>query len=149
MDFEAVLISTAAFAMIAVVVAVVARTRQRGSEIRAEVQAKLIERFSSAPEFLSFIQTEEGKKFLGQVESAPKLNTRDRIIRVMARSLVVGSLGVGFLIIGFLPQTDNGFCVVAGFLLLTLGGGLFFSALLSLKLSRDWGLMDNEPPTNS
>jgi len=148
MEFEPVLISIGAFAMIAIVMATLARARQRSNEVRAEVQGKLIEKFSSAPEFLTFIQTDEGKKFLGNMESGPKLNARDRIIRVMARALIVGSLGIGFLIIGFLPQTTNDFCIVTGFLLITLGGGMFLSALLSLKLSRDWGLMD-QPPTNS
>src|SRR5581483_2113013 len=136
MAFDSVyLIPIAAFAMIAVVVISIAKTRQRSSEVRAEVQSKLIERFSSAPEFLTFIQTEEGKKFLGHFESSPKLNARDRIIRVMGRALVVGSVGIGFLIIGFLPQTYE-FCIISGFLLMALGGGLFLSALLSLKLSR-------------
>jgi len=79
------------------------------------------------------------------MEQAPKLNARDRIVRGMSKSVVIGLLGVGFLIIGFIPATYNEFCIIVGFLLLALGLGMLLSALVSLKLSRSWGLMEEEP----
>ena len=133
-------------AMVTIIVVAIARARQRRTELQAEVQEKLIDRFGSAPELIAFLKSPEGRKFLGDIESGPKLNARDRIIRGMGKSIITGLLGVGFLIIGFLPTTANDFCVVTGFLLIALGLGFFLSALLSLKLSRNWGLMDEDAP---
>ena len=133
------------FVMITIIVAISVRAKQRRAEIYADVQTKLIDKFSSAPELLTFLKTDEGRRFIGEIERAPKLNARDRIIRGMGKSIVIGLLGAGFLIIGFLPATYNEFCIVVGFLLLALGLGMLGSSLLSLKLSRSWGLMEEDP----
>ena len=132
-------------AMITLIIIFIARGRERRVQMHAEVQTKLIDKFSSAPELIAFLKSDEGRRFLGEIESGPRLNARDRIIRGMGKALVTGAVGVGFLVIGFLPATSNEFCIVVGFLLLTLGVGLFLSALLSLRLSRSWGLMEQEP----
>ena len=116
------------FAMITLIVAIATRAKQRRAEIYAEVQTKLIDKFGSAPELLTFLKSEEGRKFLGEIERAPKLNARDRIVRGMGKAVVIGLLCVGFL-------------------LLALGLGMLFSSLLSLKLSRDWGLMEQQETT--
>jgi len=140
------ILGPASFMMITLIVMVVAKTKQKNAEAHAAVQAKLIDKFGTAPELITFLKSDEGRKFLGDIEAAPKMNARDRIIRGMGKALITGFLGFGFLVIGFLPVTSNEFSVVVGFLLLTLGAGFFFSALLSLKLSRSWGLMEPDSP---
>jgi hypothetical protein len=132
-------------AMVTVIVIAAVKGKERRTQLQADVQTKLIDKFGSAPELLAFLKTEEGRQFLGEIESGPKRSARDRIIRGIGKSLTTSMVGLGFLIIGFLPATSNEFCMVVGFLLLFLGLGLFLSALLSLKLSRNWGLMDQEP----
>jgi hypothetical protein len=135
----------ASMAMITIIIVAAVRGKERRTQLQAEVQTKLIDKFGSAPELLAFLKTDEGRQFLGEIESGPKRSARDRIIRGIGKSLVATMVGIGFLIIGFLPATYNEFCIVVGFLTLFLGVGLFLSALLSLKLSRNWGLMDQEP----
>jgi hypothetical protein len=135
----------AAMAMITIVIVAAVRGKERRVQRQTEVQAKLIDRFGSAPELLAFLKTEEGRQFLGEIESGPKRSARDRIIRGIGKSVVITMVGIGFLILGFLPATYNEFSIFVGFLLLCLGVGLFLSALLSLKLSRNWGLMDQDP----
>jgi len=132
-------------AMVTVIVIAAVRGKERRTQLQADVQTNLIDKFGSAPDLLAFLKTEEGRQFLGELESGPKRSARDRIIRGIGKSLTTSMVGLGFLIIGFLPATSNEFCIVVGFLLLFLGVGLFLSALLSLKLSRNWGLMDQEP----
>ena len=109
-----IMLGIGSFVMITIIVAIAARAKQRRAEIYADVQTKLIDKFSSAPELLTFLKTEEGRKFLGEIERAPKLGARDRIVRGMGKSVVIG---------------------------------LLFSSLLSLKLSRSWGLMEEQEPT--
>ena len=138
------IVGPASFAMITVIVIVAVKSKERRAQYQAEVQTKLIDRFGSAPELLAFLKTDEGRQFLGEIESGPKRSARDRIIRGMGKSIVIGLLGTGFLIIGFLPATYNEFCIVVGFLLLFLGVGMLLSSLLALKLSRSWGLMEQE-----
>ncbi|HJW95440.1 MAG TPA: hypothetical protein VJ901_17615 [Thermoanaerobaculia bacterium] len=134
----------AGMAMVTIIIVAAVRGKERRAQMQAGVQTKLIDKFGSAPELLAFLKTDEGRQFLGEIESGPKRSARDRIIRGIGKSLVITMVGLGFLIIGFLPATYNEFCIVTGFLLLFLGAGLFLSALLSLKLSRNWGLMDQE-----
>jgi hypothetical protein len=130
------------FACIAFIVAVTARSRQRQAELRAEVQSRLIDKFSSAPEIVTFLQSPEGKHFLGGIESMPAMTARDRIIRTMSKAVVLSLLGVGFLACCIWPETRNEGFFIAGCILLALGVGYFLSALVSLKLSRNWGLME-------
>ena len=132
-------------AMVTIIIVAAVKGKERRTQLQADVQTKLIDKFGSAPELLAFLKTDEGRQFLGEIESGPKLSARDRIIRGIGKSLVIAMVGLGFLIIGFLPATSNEFCIIVGFLMMFLGVGLFLSALLSLKLSRNWGLMDQEP----
>lgn len=138
------IVGPASFAMITAIIIVAVKSKERRAQYQAEVQTKLIDRFGSAPELLAFLKTDEGRQFLGEIESGPKRSATDRIIRGMGKSIVIGLLGTGFLIIGFLPATYNEFCIVVGFLLLFLGVGMLLSSLLALKLSRSWGLMEQE-----
>jgi hypothetical protein len=137
-----IIISVALFAMVGFIVAVKARARQRQAELQAQVQTRLIERFGSAPELVTFLQTPEGKDFLGGVQSAPALHARDRIVSTMGRAIILGLLGLGFLAMCIWDETRNEGFVIAGCILLALGIGYFLAGLLSIKLSRNWGLMD-------
>ena len=118
---------------IGMVIAIVyagAATRQHKAKLRAEVQMKLIDRFGSAAEFIQFVQSDEGKRFLGD----PPTVARSNYVGGIRNGIMLGCIGLGFAVIG-VAQHDTGWLVPA-FILLGVGGGFFASSMVSMKLAR-------------
>lgn len=118
------------FTMVVVITTVAAQTKQRRAQLRAEVQMKLIDRFGTANEFIQFIQSEEGRRFLGD---APRL-ARANYIGGIRTGIVLACIGFGFAVIGLVDH-DTGWFIPA-FILLGIGGGFFASSMVSMKIAR-------------
>ncbi|MCU1349329.1 MAG: hypothetical protein JWO56_2359 [Acidobacteria bacterium] len=137
------------FFMVVAIVYVTTHSRQQRARYHADVQTKLIERFGTAPELVTFLQSEEGRQFLGAVEAAPKYLAGDRILSGVRKAIVLSFLGAGFLLLCIPESIRNEGFMVAGGVLLALGLGYFVSTLVSLKLSRSWGLVTSHDPANA
>jgi hypothetical protein len=127
---------------IALIVWTVTKARQRRAEMQAEVQTRMIDKFSSAPEFVAFLQSDAGKHFASTFEEVPRAHARDRILGGVTRSVVLTVLGLGFLAICLTEARDTGF-IIAGCILLALGLGYFIATIASFRLSKSWGLLPN------
>ena len=119
-------------AMVVLIVYFVARSRQRRIEVQAEVQAKLLDRFGSAPELIDFLHSPAGKQFVTGVQSAPAILTRERLMSGFSRSIILSMLGAAFLLLTFFYDDD--FAIPAA-ILLSLGVGYLIATLVSYKLS--------------
>ena len=95
-------------AMVVLVVYFVTRARQRRVEAQVEMQSKLIDRFGSAPELVSFLQSPAGRQFVTGVQSAPDVLTRERILSGFTRAIVLSSLGAGVPLPDVLRQRRTG-----------------------------------------
>jgi len=148
MGFETMpmVVSVAFFAMVAIIVSNAARSRQRIARMQVEIQSKMIERFGSAPEFVGFLQSDSGRQFMQGMGAVPRARAGNSILLTVRRAVVLSFLGVGFLAICISPEYRNEGFFIAGCILLGLGVGYGVSAVLSVKLSRAWGLM---PPPGS
>ena len=118
------------FSMTVAIIAIAAFTKQRLNQQKTEVQMKLIERFGTANEFVKFVQSDEGRRFLGDSKGV----VRDRAIGGVRSGIIMAFLGAGFAFVG-LTQRDVDWLIPA-FMLLGLGLGFFVSAMLSMRLSR-------------
>src|SRR5262245_53090703 len=148
--FMPVVISLGFFAMIVWIVWLGVNAKNRRAQMHAEVQSKLIERFSSSKEFIEFLQSSAGQRFVSGVEVSTAIYARDRIIRGFGTGTVLSLLGLGFLAIAIFSRDDWG--IYPGFILLGLGLGFFMSAFVSLKLSKSYGLVngaDRSPESGS
>jgi len=123
----------ALFAMVVLIVFVIARRRQAELRARAEFQKQILDKFSSGKEFADFLGTEGSQRFLDSL-SSHGLGSRERILRGMRGGITVALLGVGFLL---LTPVRHGF-VVPGVLFLALGAGLLISAAASYHFSKKW-----------
>jgi hypothetical protein len=124
-------ISIAASACVIIaVVAMGAQTKQRIGQHKTEVQLKLIERFGTSADFVAFIQSDEGRRFLGDAPRA----VRERAVGGLRSGIIMAFVGAGFAFIG-LTQRDVDWLIPA-FMLMGLGLGFFVSALISMRLSR-------------
>jgi len=120
------------FGSAVLIVYFVTRARQRRVELQTEMQAKLIERFGSAPDLVTFLQSPAGREFVAGVQVAPVNQTRERILRGLTASIVLTALGAGFLLLTFV--VDDGF-VVPGTIVISLGLGYFVATIVSWRLS--------------
>jgi hypothetical protein len=123
----------ASSAMVVFVVYFVTRSRQRRVEAQVEMQAKLIDRFGSASELVTFLQSPAGKQFVDGVQSAPGLLTRDRVTTGFTRAIVLTMLGVGFILLTFLESSD--FAIPAT-IVFSLGIGYLIATFVTWKLSK-------------
>ena len=120
---------------VAMVVAVVwlgTRAKQRTAQYRAEVQMKMLERFSTAAEFTQFLESPAGKQFLNE----PRRSARDRAMGGIRGGIICLFIGAGFMF-GYFAEHDPGF-FVPGFILAGIGFGLLVSSAISLKMAKQW-----------
>jgi hypothetical protein len=131
--------------MIAFIVWVGNNAKNRRAAMQVEVQTRLIDKFSDAPQFVEFLNSPTGKQFLTGVDKIPQLMARDRIVGGVSRGVIVLLLGLAFIGI-WIADTNIGF-MYPGFILTGLGIGFFISTLISLKMSQRFGLIGDDEPT--
>jgi len=119
--------------------------RLKVARTQAEVHSKLIEKIGSTQDFLTFLETESGKKLVASIGiEQPNRNPYNRILASVQAGVILVCVSIAFLIIGVnLPDVAEGFKVV-GSLGLALGIGFLISAGLSYRLSKNFGLFDRE-----
>jgi hypothetical protein len=141
MGFELIpiILGVTFFVMVTLVVLIASSAKQRIALGRAELHSKMIDKFGSAPEFVEFVQSAAGREMLGLEKGAARVAGYERIIATFRRAVIVSSLGAGFLLCNISDHVSNGFFVVVGCLLLSLGLGFAISAFVSLRLLRQWG----------
>ncbi|HUP60033.1 MAG TPA: hypothetical protein VNA69_06400 [Thermoanaerobaculia bacterium] len=131
MEIPIVAIISSFTAAIAIVY-LITHGRQRRVELQTEMQTKLIERFGSAPEMVSFLQSPAGRDFVTGVQLAPAAIARDRILGGFTRAIVLTALGTAFLFLTLFSDDDF---VVPAAILLSLGIGYLIATFVSYKLS--------------
>jgi hypothetical protein len=140
-----VFVSLGSFAMIATIVWLGVHAKNRKATLQAEVQTRLIDKFSNAPEFVDFLNSDTGKQFLTGIDKMPQLMARDRIVGGVSRGVIMMLLGAAFIAI-WIADSNIGF-MYPGFILMGLGIGFFISTLVSLKLSQKFGLIGDDAPS--
>ena len=124
------------------------KSKSDKARYQAEVQARLIDKFGTGPEFVQFLDSAQGRKFLGDIESAPKAMTQDRMLSGIRNATVLSFLGVAFILLSMFTYERG--MIYPGLLLLALGLGYLASVILTKRLSRDWGIFDqHQPPPQS
>jgi ABC-type multidrug transport system fused ATPase/permease subunit len=132
------------YVMIAIIVTSMSRAKQRRAELLADVQNKLIDRFGSSTELAQFLGSDEGRRLMTGMEQAPKAATGNRILAGVRRSIVLSFVGAAFLLLCIPRDTRSGFLLICGGILFALGAGYFVATLVSVRLSREWGLVEGQ-----
>jgi hypothetical protein len=134
------------------------RRWSRLSKIQAEVHSKLMDRFSSNVELITYVQTPSGRRFLESgpsplQEAAPAMAAPfARIIWSVQIGAVLLVAGVGLMLLGqnrtMVPEVSAIFFVISC-LATALGAGFVVSAVAAYFLSRRLGLLDRPAQTNA
>ena len=130
------------------------RRWNRLSRIQAEVHTKLMDRFSSNDELLTYVQTPSGRRFLESgpsplQEASPAMSAPfSRILWSVQLGAVVLVSGIGLLFLSgrAIPEARE-FFYITGCLATALGTGFLVSAAAAYGLSRRLGLI--EPPVQN
>src|SRR2546423_608328 len=136
-----ILISLGFFAMMIFIFYFSAKSKSDRARYQAEVQARLIDKFGNGPEFVTFLQSPQGRQFMGEIESAPKLMTQDRMLSGIRNATVLTFLGLAFIILSFARYGERGMIFPA------LGLGFLVSVILTKRLSREWGMFETHHVT--
>ena len=125
------------------------RRWNRLSKIQAEVHTKLMDRFSSNDELLTYVQTPSGRRFLESgpsplQESVPVMSAPlSRILWSIQLGSVMLVSGVGLLFLsGRAIEEAREFFYIAGCLATAIGAGFVVSAAAAYILSRRLGLLE-------
>jgi hypothetical protein len=151
-----IILGTGFFVMMMSIFYFNAKSRSDKARYQAEVQARLIDKFGNGPEFVQFLQSPQGRQFMGEIEAAPKLMTQDRMLSGIRNATVLSFLGVAFILLSFVRYGERGM-IFPGLILLALGMGYLVSVILTKRLSREWGMFENhhvspadvQPPAGS
>lgn len=123
----------------------------RLSRTQTEVHNKILDRFGSSEELLTYIKTPAGSKFLEaapiplHVERPVQNTPLSRVMRSVQIGVVLAAAGFGMLLVSlrFDGETAEGFFALGG-IAFCLGAGFVASALVAILLSRRLGLWDGE-----
>jgi hypothetical protein len=119
--------------------------RLKVARVQAEVHTRLIDKVGSSQEFLSFLETDSGKKLVASIGiEQPSRNPYNRILASVQAGVILLLLGIAFLFLGgHFADAAEGFVILGG-LGVALGVGFLISAGLTYRLSRSFGLFDRE-----
>ena len=129
------------------------RRWRRASDVQAEAHTKLLDRFSSNEDLLTYIQTPVGRHFLestpinldGAASFGAPIN---RILWSVQVGLVLaaGGFGLSYAIPADLARNLSLPLTVISVLGIALGVGFVLSAAVSYKISQQLGLLDRTKP---
>ncbi len=130
------------FVGIIAIVMIVTKSRQRRVEIQAELQGKLIEKFGSSAELVSFLQSETGQRFVKGVQTGNMRLARDRAAGAIRIGIIFAAMGIGFLVLW--PLTNTRGLAWPAVLFLVLGIAYFGTSYVTLRFDSGRAA---EPPT--
>jgi hypothetical protein len=111
------------------------------ARLQADVQSRLVEKFNSTQDLLSYVQTDAGRQFLNSL-SVERSSPYWRIIGAVQASIVMAFFGAALLFLrGRVSGAEEGF-LVFGTIFVTLGVGFAISSAVSYSLSKSFGLLN-------
>lgn len=121
--------------------------RSRLDRHQAELYAKIIDRCSSAPELLAYLQSEAGQSLMRAAPPVERPAAYSRILNSLQFGLAFCLLGGAFLFLRAMIGGDfSEPGLVLGFLLLAGGLALIGGGVTSYVLSRHFGLLEGLGP---
>ena len=115
--------------------------------MQAELQAKVLDKFGTAPEVIEYMQRAGGQGLL-QTPAVEKSHPYQRIMGAVQAGVILALVGGAALFLR--NQISDGYegFVFLGSVGLALGLGFLISAVVAFLLSKHWGLINGEKGTN-
>jgi len=110
---------------------------------KSQLQNKIVEKFSTVQEFNDFLQSKEGNRFLDFLKFNG-FTPRGKILSSLSKGVILFFLGVALVIIGQIFTGEMKYFNAFGIVIIALGVGFLISTFISYKLSKKWGIIDEE-----
>jgi hypothetical protein len=124
-------------------------------KLQTDVHGKLIERFGTSQEVLTYMSTDAGRRFLeatpiavGFEQQQPVPSPVARVLTPLQIGIVMTLLGVGLLFLRHSFTEGSGVLLVVGTVVLMPGLGFIISAGITWVLARHLGLMPDSGTRN-
>ena len=146
MDWAIVAIILAEFGLLALVIWLVAVRLRDRARWRFELQARLLDRFSSPVELQQFLESDVGRRLL-QSLSPRRSPDRPALFSIQA-GVVVSALGLAVLLSALFHLGGAHLgpeLTITGAVVLAVGIGLLVAGAVSHRLGRAWGLTGSGP----
>lgn len=115
---------------------------------------RMMEKFSSAEEFTTYLQSDAGKSFFENLNSEPS-TPLNKILSSIQKGAILTLLGAGLFILGKVfaePQLDKFFSqpqggnvlIILGVISFMIGAGFLISSAISYRLAKSWGMISVE-----
>lgn len=139
-----VIIFITLFSTIAFLVWIVFSTirRARIAKIQADIQGKLLDKFTSGQELTNLLQTEQGKKLLDSLAVTEQVKPYGRILAAAQVGVILAMAGAALLLLRKYVSGAYEVLLVVGALALAMGIGFIVSAAISYRLSKSLGLLN-------
>jgi hypothetical protein len=116
--------------------------RNRSVKYSADIQSKLLDRFTNNQELVAFLEGPAGKRFIESLHF-DLADSVDRILNAVQLGLAL--LLLGFSLLGVRTTQDGRFIrdvlLMVGAPAMGVGTGFLVSAIVSYRLCRSWGLV--------
>lgn len=111
--------------------------------LKSDFHHKLVDKFGNVKDLNEFLQTKSGTDFL-QSLTINGHGLKDRLMSTVSIGVIVGFLGIGVIGFGWLVGEHIRYFLASGIAIVFLGFGFLVSALVSVSLSRKWGILKKE-----
>lgn len=136
-----VLIPLAGISMLAFIAWVVVKGGVSRSQHRLEAHSRMLDRFGSSTEFVSFLQTAEGRAYLQTVALGSRKSQKEKILGSVRTGVILVMLSFGVIVAGLVAGGSED-TVIIGVLGLFLGSGFLASAAVSYRLAKAWSILE-------
>lgn len=121
-------------------------SRRKQERLRAEleVRRRMLEKFATAEDLSTFLETDTGRRFLESLSTEENAQTR-KILGSLKAGAVLTTLGCGLWLLVAWEPNDLAPMGIPATIALAIGLGFLASAWASYRLSRAWGLIPPPP----
>ena len=131
---------------------IIAAFRQRlRLRAQSDFHNRMMEKFSSAEEFTTYLQSDAGKSFFDNLNSEPA-TPLNKILGSIQKGAILTLLGLGLFVLGnsFGVRDGGNVMLVIGVISFMIGAGFLVSSIISYRLAKSWGMIsaDNNRVSN-
>ena len=125
----------ASFLFVGWMIWMLSRSRRERQQDEMQMRAQMLEKFGSSDEFVGFLQTDAGKKFLDSGSTKAVKNSRARVASSLSWGAVVFMFGMAMFIVGRINGDSD--MMAPGTIFAAIGIGLAISAYIYHRIAPD------------
>jgi len=108
-----------------------------------ELHNKLIDKFSNMNELNNFLKSDSGSDFLKSL-TIEGIAPKEKLLKSISTGIILGVLGVALFFVGKIFAAESRYFNAAAIIAIALGLGYLISTIVSVILSKKWGIIDKE-----